>query len=165
MGELIVIVNKNDEVIGSKDRAKVSSPDIYRVSALWLTNSKGEVLLAQRKLTKAHDPGKWRPAVAGTVKDGESYEDNIYKEADEEIGLTGCKFIPGPKIFRDSENKFFCQWFLFVTDKDVSEFIPQETEVEKLAWVDKNLLFEDIRNNPQKYTKGAPTYEGLFKDL
>lgn len=85
-----VIVNENDEIIGHKLREEVDPKnDIYRVSALWVTNSAGDVLIAQRKLTKKHAPGKWEPAVAGTVEKGETDESNIYKEAQEEIGLSG----------------------------------------------------------------------------
>lgn len=62
----IIIVNENDEIIGHKARGTLEQLDIYRVSALWIKNSQGDILLAQRKFTKKHDPGKWGPAVAGT---------------------------------------------------------------------------------------------------
>jgi len=55
----IVIVNDEDEIIGHKERGTLVKEDIYRVAALWVTNSKGEILLAQRQLGKRHDPGKW----------------------------------------------------------------------------------------------------------
>ncbi len=44
----IPIVNEEDQLIGYKDRAAVQSNDIYRVSAVWITDSKGDILLAQR---------------------------------------------------------------------------------------------------------------------
>src|SRR3989344_4999835 len=95
--EQSVIVNDNDEVIGSKNREKIDpQKDIYRVSALWLTNSMGEILLAQRHRNKPKDPGKWGPAVAGTVQKGESYYDNIVKETKEELGLADISFTQGP---------------------------------------------------------------------
>ncbi|MFA6422790.1 MAG: NUDIX domain-containing protein, partial [Candidatus Buchananbacteria bacterium] len=83
----IIIVNENDEAIGHKERNELDFSDIYRVSGLWITNLKGEILLAQRAFTKNHDPGKWGPAAAGTVEEGEDYETNILKEAEEELGL------------------------------------------------------------------------------
>ena len=70
MSEEIIIVDKEDNIIGYKDRYKLDPSDIYRVSALWLTNSKEDILLAQRSFDKKHYPGKWGPAVAGTVKKG-----------------------------------------------------------------------------------------------
>ena len=60
----IVIVNENDEIIGSKERGTLNQSDIYRVSALWIQNSKGEILLAQRSFNKKrvleiHKAKKW----------------------------------------------------------------------------------------------------------
>jgi len=48
----IVIVNRKDEIMGYKERGTLNQPDIYRVSVLWIQNSKGEILLAQRALNK-----------------------------------------------------------------------------------------------------------------
>ncbi len=106
----IVIVNDQDEVIAHKERGTLTKDDIYRVSALWVKNSRGDILLAQRKFTKSHDPGKWGPAVAGTVGEGETYKQNIIKEAEEEIGLRAIKPIPGPKVRMAGEYNYFDQW-------------------------------------------------------
>lgn len=80
MDRLYQVVNDSDEVIGHKFRNDIDFvKDIYRVAALWLTNSQGQVLIAQRLLTKDKDPGKWGPAAAGTLEKDETYESNIYK--------------------------------------------------------------------------------------
>ena len=79
----IQIVDKNDTVIGTKERDEIDySSDIYRVSALWLTNSNGQALIAKRAMAKKNSPGKWGPAVAGTLETDETYETNIYKDGD-----------------------------------------------------------------------------------
>jgi isopentenyldiphosphate isomerase len=75
-----VIVDESDNVIGAKIRSDILPDDIYRVSCLWLRNPSGEVLLAQRSFDKKNDPGRWGPAVAGTVSENETYEENIRKE-------------------------------------------------------------------------------------
>ena len=58
----IIIVDENDNIIGHKKRGTLDKKDIYRVSALWIQNPKGDILLAQRKFTKKHHPGRWGPA-------------------------------------------------------------------------------------------------------
>lgn len=58
MKPLIPIVNDNDKIIGYKPRDDRNTKDMYRVSALWITNSKGDILLAQRAFTKKHNPLK-----------------------------------------------------------------------------------------------------------
>ncbi|MEO6761633.1 MAG: NUDIX domain-containing protein [Candidatus Saccharimonadales bacterium] len=148
----IQIVNNDDEFIGLVDRLEADySKIIYRVSGLWLTNSLGEVLMAQRKFTKRSDPGAWGPAVAGTLDEGETYESNIYKEAEEEIGLTGVKFDLGPKIRVTEPRNYFCQWFTVNLDRPASEFKLQEDEVEAVRWISKGDLVQDITEHPEKY--------------
>ena len=47
----IPIVNRKDEVIGRKERLELDySNDIYRSASVWITNSNGDVVLAQRKM-------------------------------------------------------------------------------------------------------------------
>ncbi len=148
----VLIVDDQDKVIGSLDRRKIREGiDIFRCSALWLTNSKGDVLIAQRHHTKAKEPNKWGPAVAGTVEHDETYESNIYKEAEEEIGLSGVKFVLGPKLMSVGPRKQWIQLFTAKLDRPESEFRLQEDEVEKVAWVPKEELIKDVAQNPGKY--------------
>ncbi|NCU38765.1 NUDIX domain-containing protein [Candidatus Saccharibacteria bacterium] len=166
MQDLYQIVDDQDNLIGAKPRNEIDfEHDYYRISGLWLTNSKGQILLAQRLMTKDKDPGKWGPAAAGTLEVGETYESNMYKEAEEEIGLTGVDFKLGPKMKFTTPRHSFCQWFTAVSDKEESEFVPQPTEVECVKWIDEKEFFEDVRNNPDKY---LPTMslivEALYPD-
>jgi hypothetical protein len=46
------IDDKNDRIIGYKDRNAIQPGDFHRVSALWLTNSDGKILLAQRAFNR-----------------------------------------------------------------------------------------------------------------
>lgn len=157
----IQIVNDKDEIIGYKNRNEVEyNKDIFRTAALWITNSRGQILIAQRKFTKDKDPGKWGPAVAGTVEENESYESNIYKEAEGEIGLTGCKFQIGPKHLSKFKRAQFVQWFALEIDKPASYFRLQEDEVEKVEWISLEVLKFEIKNNPNKY---IPLMPGIIK--
>lgn len=148
----IIIVDDNDRPIGVKERSEIDyKVDIYRVSGLWITNTKGQILLAKRSALKDKDPGKWGPAVAGTNDEGETYEDNIYKEAMEEIGLKGVTFIKGPKIFVTHPRKYFSQWYYVTLDRPTDSFTMQVDEVDSLEWIDKNLLKHELITNPNKY--------------
>lgn len=159
----IIVVNEKDEPIGIKYRDEIDpQEDIYRCSSIWITNSQGEVLLAQRKLTKDHDPGKWGPASSGTVEEGETYESNAYKELEEEIGLVNVNLKLGPKQYYNKVRKFFAQWFFCQIDQPVKEFTLQEEEVEKIEWVGKEDLLTDIKNNPDKY---VPSLGEIIDDL
>ncbi len=159
----IQIVNEQDELIGVKDRSEIDYvTDIYRVSGLWLTNSLGQALLAKRAVTKDKDPGKWGPAVAGTIDENETYEDNIYKEAEEEIGLTGVTFMKTIKMYTDRPRRAFTQWFSGTVDYEIADFTRQVEEVDELAWVDTEQMKQDIRDNPDKY---IPAMQTIVEEL
>lgn len=158
----ILVVDEEDKVIGSKDRDEVNQKDIYRVSALWIRNSRGDSLLAQRALTKSHHPGKWGPAVAGTVEEGEDYGKNIYKEAEEEIGLTGEIFKTGPKERESGVYDHFTQWYIVEIDKPEKEFVVDKREVERIKWFSKQELREEISKNPDKFLKAVIRWFEIF---
>lgn len=154
MSSKTIIVDEKDNIIGSKERDAVKARDIYRVSALWITNSKDEILLACRALTKSHSPGKWGPAVAGTVEESETYYSNITKEAKEELGLENIEPKVGPKIKVAKNYTYFCQWYLLEIDKPAEEFKIQKEEVEELKWVSKKYLLDEIKNNSDNFVEG-----------
>lgn len=152
MSDLIQIVNTDDEVIGHKLRNEVDfKSDIYRATALWLTNSKGQVLIAQRTLSKDKDPGKWGPAASGTMDKGEIYDQNAAKEAEEELGVSDLVLKKEKKVRLHSPRNYFCQWYSAVTDKGISDFSIQEEEVEQIVWIDVAELVEDMKENEDKY--------------
>lgn len=162
MSERIIIVNEQDEPIGIKDRADILPDDIYRVSALWLENIKGECLIARRAFTKRHDPGLWGPAVAGTVGEGETYESNIRKESLEEIGLELGEIILGKKLLYTEEHKFFAQWFFTKVgaSKETLKFNP--AEVAEIRWVPRDVLGKWIREKPGDFTPHTARWPELF---
>ena len=161
----LIIVNEKDNVICCKEFKEIKTEDIYRVSALWIENSEGFVLLAKRALTKEHDPGKWGPAVAGTIEEGETYEKNIIKEVEEEIGLKKIEFLKGPKVRIYGRHNFFCQWFILKTKRKLSEFKIQEEEVDEIKWFPKETLLKEIELNSEKFLHNMKKYTELFIKL
>lgn len=89
--------------------------------------------------------------MTGTVDEGETYETNIYKEAGEGIGLSGFDFKTSLLQYTESPRKCFIQWYLVEVNKPLEYFVPQESEVEKLVWIKKEKLIDDIKNSPAKY--------------
>ncbi len=157
-----IIVDENDNVIGHKEREEVGGEDIYRIAALWVTNSKGEILLARRHRTKTHHPLKWGPAVGGTLDEGETYESNIIKETEEEIGLKDIKPVKSKKIFRRGTWVHFTQWFTLTIDKEASEFNIQEEEVEEVRWFSKEELVKRFESNPEEFVGSMKNAIDLF---
>lgn len=149
---LCPVVDENDRIIGHKLRSQLDpQKDCYRATALWVTNTRGQVLIAQRHKSKDKYPEKWGPAVAGTVEKDETYESNIYKEAEEELGMHSIPFTIGPKMKFEHPRKHFTQWYTAIFDWEASAFMLQPTEVEKVAWVDLNDLIDDHAKHSDKY--------------
>ena len=161
----VPIVNENDEIIGHKERADLDyDNDIFRTASLWITNSKGDVLLAQRKFDKKVDPGKWAEAVGGTVEGDDSYEQTVVREAEEELGITDAAITKGPKQFITTPCRYFVQWYVTVVDKEVSEFTIQEEEVEQIAWIPREQLLRELRETPDKYIEAMGEIVRLFSE-
>ena len=148
--EKIIIVDHKDNIIGSKERSKVTYEDIFRVTGLWITNSKGEILLAQRAHTKSHSPGCFATAVSRTVEEGESYEENIYKEAEEELGIKDAKFTEGPHTRSEGPWQHFTQWYFLITDKKAEDFIIDKKEVERVKWFKEEEILKFCDEHPEQ---------------
>ncbi|MEI6280787.1 MAG: NUDIX domain-containing protein [bacterium] len=162
----IPVVNEQDEIIGYKDRNDRNNLDITRITALWLFNERGEVLLAQRAFNKKFSPGKWGPAVAGTVEEGETYESNIIKEAEEEIGLKDLKPILSQKLRRTTNHAYFAQWFITTINSDYP-LVKQDNEVEAIKWFSKDELFKALDETPEIFLyslRESATYYFSFKE-
>lgn len=165
MSKKIIVVSESDKIIGYKDRTKISPKDIYRVSALWITNSKGDILLAKRALTKKHDPDKWGPAVAGTVEEGESYQDNIIKEAEEEIGLKHIRPMLGPKLRVSGQHNFFTQWYLLKINQEINQFKIRNEEVAELKWFSKKELLTNLKSSPELFLKNLSSIVKILNKI
>jgi isopentenyl-diphosphate Delta-isomerase len=153
---IIPFVNEKDEILGYTTLEEIDKKGLtYRVSALWVTNSKGKILLARRAFTKSHHPGKWGPAAAGTVEKGESYEVNIIKEAEEELGLKNITPQEGPKTKSKSKYKHFTHWFFYEIDKKIKEFKIQKEEVAEVKWFSLEEVKNLLENNTKEILKNV----------
>ena len=150
----IPIVDENDNIIEYRERDNRDTSAIYRVSSLWITDTDGKILLARRAFNKSHDPGKWGPAVAGTVEEDETYEENIIKEAEEELGLKNIKPTFGIKKLRKTKWTYFVQEFLLILPVGFDEFKIAEDEVAEVKWFSKGELNKQLKENPDNFLKG-----------
>jgi len=156
--EKIIVVDEKDNLLGAKERGSLTKEDIYRISALWVKNSREEILLAKRAFTKKKDPGLWGPAVAGTVEEGESYEQNILKEVEEELGLKNIKLKKTFKNRRRSPHNHFTQWFFLKIDKEINYFKIQKEEVEEIRWFLKKEFENLFDKNPPLVIPGLKLF-------
>ena len=86
--EIFDVVNERDEVIGRKPRREVHACGLlHRAIHVLVFNSRGEIFLQKRSMTKDREPGKWDSSSSGHVDSGEDYDACAVRELREEIGL------------------------------------------------------------------------------
>ncbi len=86
------------------------------------------------------------------LKRGETYDSNIAKEAEEELGL---KVINPEKLYKERirrEYNYFCQWYRFLFNGSLSELRVNKEEVEEVKWFSREDLLGRVRDNPHEFT-------------
>jgi len=94
--EWVPIVTEDEKIVGKAPRSQVHNGSmlLHPVVHLHVVNSKREIFLQKRPMSKAIQPGKWDTAVGGHVSFGEDIGTGLMREASEEIGLDITKLEP-----------------------------------------------------------------------
>lgn len=88
MGEIIDIIDEQDNVIGSGEKEKICPKKIlHRVVTIFVLNSSGHILLQVRGKNQRH-PLLYDSSVSGHVRSGENYLEAAERELKEELGIT-----------------------------------------------------------------------------
>lgn len=151
--EMVIIVDKDDNVIEFRDRQQVGTYDLHRIAAVWIINGNGEALIAQRAHTMSNQPGVWGPAAAGTVSMGEDYLETAQRELAEEIGLSGVQLTQTGKFMTDKDfgECRMCAVFTGLYDGDIATLMLQPEEVAEVRWVTMTQLQTELDANPQNF--------------
>lgn len=134
--EQFVVVDEHDAVVGYKPRSVCNNDPslIHRAVELLITNTKGQILLQKRSLTKDTDPGYWSTSVGGHVAKGESYEQAMKREVQEELGIDiPVKFMSTQIVRFPHETEMEA---LFTATFD-GPFHPNMQEVSEVKFFDK----------------------------
>ncbi|MBQ5957580.1 MAG: isopentenyl-diphosphate Delta-isomerase [Bacteroidales bacterium] len=154
--EHVVLVNEQDQQIGIMEKmAAHIVPRLHRAFSIFIFNSKGELLLQQRALSKYHSPGLWTNTCCSHPCDGETLEQATSRRLMEEMGMH-CEmhevftFIyKAPVGLGLIEHEFDHVWF------GKTDEVPQINPEEVASWKYMNLedLQADIKAHPELYTE------------
>ena len=76
MTEYVVLVDELDNKVGLMEKMEAHiNPTLHRAFSIFIFNSKNEMLLQQRALSKYHTPGLWTNTCCSHPRDGESLHD------------------------------------------------------------------------------------------
>lgn len=147
MEEIFDVYTRDGKYIGTKEKSlcHTKNPGCYHKPVwIWIINTKGEILVQKRAVTKKNHPNLWDMPSAGHVIAGEASIEGAIRETYEELGV---KTAP-------SDYKFICEYifdknfeiaqiYLLKLDLDIKDFKLQKEEVAEVKWLTYN-EFKDL---------------------
>ncbi|MEN4950104.1 MULTISPECIES: NUDIX hydrolase [Pseudomonas] len=145
--EHIAWVDEQDNLLGALVRADLRERGLIgRGTYIMLFNSKGELCVHRRTLSKAIYPGYWDVAAGGMVAAGETYEQSAARELEEELGVSGVELAAHDHFFfEDTGNRLWCSAFSAVWDGPLQL---QPEEVLEARFMSIEAVLEDIERKP-----------------
>ncbi|MCL5073913.1 MAG: NUDIX domain-containing protein [Actinobacteria bacterium] len=161
------IVNEKNNVIGRVSKEKAHKKGLlHRTVISEVIGSDGRWTLVKQAKGR-QDPGQYVSPVGGHVIAGESEENALKREAEEEFGLKNIKFkYIGRKIFNrivngQKENHYFIQYLIYSDNEPKLNY--ESVGFERFT---KSELKSQLKNNPNKF--GAAFHfvvQTFFPDL
>lgn len=151
--------------------------DLHVGAHIWIRSSKGNILIQQRSDEKENFPGLYDTSCAGHVSAGETPQQGAVRELQEELGLS-VKSEQLRHLFRIYEKHILRngtyidnEWHeIFLVDlegpeKNPDDFILQQEEVGKVAWVSVPELKRRITEESEAFVPHPEEYEKIIAFL
>lgn len=155
----VVLVDQNDQVTGTAPKMEAHIKGLlHRAFSVWITNSKGEILLQQRAWDKYHSPGLWSNSCCSHPQPGEAIEDSARKRLFEEMRIDSRLDFVGKFYYKVDFDEELAEHeidyvFTGLYDGPVN---PDPEEVADYKWIDRDELLEELKENPQHFTYWFP---------
>ena len=154
--EYVVLVDENDNEIGQMEKqAAHIEPHLHRAFSIFIFNSKGELLLQQRALSKYHSPGLWTNTCCSHPRAGETLEEATSRRLMEEMGMTCPMHEVYTFIYKASVGEGLTEHefdHVFIGQSDDTPIINHE-EVESWKYMTVADLKDNIQLHPEQYTE------------
>ena len=163
--ETVAIFDSKSNLIGYKLRSELTEDDCWQTVCVWIENSRGEVLLQQRSFDRQINPGMWTNAVIGTVTGDDTEDDTAVRETQEEIGLAGYEIAKTKRLYYKAIFGWrLAQGYKIICDWPLDKFVVQKEEVEKLEWVNKKQVLDEITDKAP-HTREFPEVCKIWVEL
>ncbi|MDB6058735.1 MAG: hydrolase [Verrucomicrobiales bacterium] len=160
--EIFDIVDECDQVIGQCPRSEVHRVGHkHRAIHVLVFNSRGEVFLQKRSMSKDTHPGVWDSSSSGHLDTGEDYDACAIRELREEIGLAIEQ--PPQRLFKIDACSETGQEFVWVY-KCHSEgpFSLHPEEIERGDWFGRDRVTKWIAQTPNEF---APAFVLIWRNF
>ena len=150
--ELLDVVDDNDEVVAVKKRGEIHAARLmHRAVHILVFNSRGELFLQKRSMSKDEQPGKWDSSAAGHVDSGEDYLQCAERELGEELGIVVERPLQAlfklPASMRTGNEH--CMVYRYCYD---GALVLQAEEIDEGAWVDPVIMDRRVASDDPQLT-------------
>jgi isopentenyldiphosphate isomerase len=148
--EIFDVVNEQDRVIGQRPRSEVHRLGLmHRAVHVLVFNTRGEVFLQKRSMTKDRQPGLWDSSASGHLDTGESYDACAIRELREEIGLSIS--APPERLFKLSASAETDQEHVWVYHcRSEGPFVLHPEEIERGDWFTPEAVTRWMKERPEE---------------
>lgn len=156
MEELVVLVTREDQVLGQMEKMKVHEAGLlHRAFSIFLFNGAGEMLLQKRASEKYHSPEQWTNAVCSHPKLGETYLEAANRRLREELGITSFlepkfhfiyKAEVGQNLWEHELDHVFVGTF-------EGDFNLNKDEVSEVRYISMQNLESELLEKPENFTE------------
>ena len=162
--ELFDEVDCSDRVIAPKTRTEIHKNKLrHRAVHAIFFDSGNRILLQKRSALKDSYPLSYTTSCSGHVDSGETYEDALIRETEEELGvrlsLGDFKYVGKLEACEETGWEFTK---VYVCRAEM-RFNPPSDEVASLDWVGIKDFEADFKANPRKYTPSFLKVYEFFK--
>jgi isopentenyl-diphosphate Delta-isomerase len=154
--ELLILVDSNDEPIGTLDKAAChdGAGVLHRAFSLFVFNAAGELLLQRRHASKRLWPGYWSNSCCSHPRAHESMTEAVARRAEEELGIRAetryvYKFEYAAS-FGDAGGEHELCWVYLGFSADRPSV--NATEVQDWRWIGIDALDRELHERPDGYT-------------
>ena len=158
--EIFDVVNEHDEIVGRETRREVHRTGLkHRAVHVFVFNSRGEVFLQKRSMSKDSSPGLWDSSASGHLDCGEDYDACAVRELREEIGLE-VNTCPR-RLFKIEACDQTGQEFVWLYQcASEGPFTLHPEEIERGDWFDPRRVTQWAKEAPQDF---APAFVLLWE--
>lgn len=152
---MVILVNEHDEAIGLMEKMEAHQKGLlHRAFSVLIFNSKGELLLQQRALSKYHSPGLWTNACCSHPRYGETVLQAANRRLSEEMGMAATLSVNTHFIYRAEFDNGLTEHeldYVLIGSSDNDPIInPQE--VHSYRWVNLEELKGWMEREPSTFT-------------
>jgi isopentenyl-diphosphate Delta-isomerase len=154
-GELVVLVDRDDNELGSAPKLQVHRDGVlHRAVSVFLVDDAGRVLLQRRALDKYHSGGLWSNTCCGHPRPGEPADIAARRRLREEMGIICSLGFVGRFIYKAPLGNGLIEHELdhVFLGRFVGAPAPDRSEVAGWRWMSLTDLVSDHANRPERYT-------------